>query len=347
MDFIPCSYIGQCTADGRRFDGLGRFTFTNGDVYVGGMQDGQFHGQGVIFFRGIASTSKDSSAVGRSRATTSPSVSADHPGSNESAGEELRAFLNPTESASFTSNDSWRGQYRGVWEYGRHIEGKYVFQDGLVHGNEMTDPKEFSSSAWTYCHGSDRRLWEEYLENVAPVLPHEALLGGARLLRERKRAVATAKVEGSDAAHASEETEGEGLPLVLPNAFVQARKAPAFAAGQLLSVNDPRVTRWTAAAVAEEAAKKQKTATSFGNGQSGASSSEMIESTIELQLAVSLSTKGSHAPDNLNGDEAVNDMQVVGEPQNAAPAKLNLSVCRVKDVEDVSRALLLVVPAPP
>ncbi|KPA85773.1 hypothetical protein ABB37_00127 [Leptomonas pyrrhocoris] len=342
MDFIPCSYIGQTTADGRRFDGLGRYTFANGDVYVGGMLDGQFHGQGVIFFRSTAYAGKFASAANANGGLTSASAPANEQGQKASAEEGLKGFLNQTDTAASPATpESWSGQYRGVWEHGRHVEGQYVFQDGLVFGNEGGDARRFSSAAWTYCHGSDRRLWEEYLENVAPVLPHEALLGGAKLLHERKHAAASS----ADGAPIAE--EGEGLPLVLPNAFVQARAAPAFAAGQLSSVNDPRLARWNvAAAMTHEAAKTQKTVPTLSTSESAAASPEMVESTIALQLAVAQSTAGLRARDPFKDGGATRDVHSAGEANGALPPKLNLSVCRVKDVEDVNRELVQVVPAP-
>merc|ERR1711975_146076 len=35
-----------------RFEGKGRFTFPNGNVFEGDFKDGQFHGRGILFFPG-------------------------------------------------------------------------------------------------------------------------------------------------------------------------------------------------------------------------------------------------------------------------------------------------------
>lgn len=351
MDSVACSYVGGRTADGRRFDGLGRYTFANGDVYIGGMQDGQLHGKGVIFFRrSTLSTCSDSHAktgIKGSSGISAAAADALHQartGNGADRGDDgLRAFLNPSASVlSADSEEVWSGQYRGVWEHGRHVKGQYVFDDGLVYGNDEADALHhisqqqqqlhFPSTAWSYCDGADRRLWAEYLENVAPVLPHEALLGGAKVLQERKHALAAATTARTSAAS----EEGEGLPLVLPNAFVQARTAPAFAAGQLVSVHDPRVTRWTAAAMAADEVTRQDDAST---------SPEMIESTVALQLAVSHSTTNARTQEHADEGEAETEKEPAGVAGAAAHAKLNLSVCRVKDVEDVNRALVKVIVA--
>lgn len=338
MDFVHCSYAGQRTTDGRRFDGVGRYTFANGDVYVGGMQDGQFHGQGVLFFRTMTDEVHDAPP-------TAPAASETASGSDDA----LKAFLNqsaPTAAAAAAPSEDagsagWSGQYRGVWEHGRHVAGQYVFQDGLVYGNEHTDHRHFASALWNYCHGSDRRLWAEYLENVAPVLPHEALLGGAKVLHQRKQATAGEAAAAAAAANNTGAEVGEGLPMVLPNAFVQARAAPAFASGQLVGVQDPRVVRWTAAA----AITPSSTA-----AESVEMSPEMIESTIALQLALSNSTEEVRANEHGKGAHTRSSV-AVPEQESAnvdggAPRKLNLTVCRVKDVEDVNRVLVPVSPAP-
>ncbi|KAK7198566.1 MORN repeat [Novymonas esmeraldas] len=370
MDFVRCSYLGQHSADGRRFDGLGRYTFTNGDVYIGGMQDGRFHGHGVIFF--------------------SPPPP---PSSSSGGGDvDLQTFLNSTSSDAVSLVAAGGGgQYRGVWQYGRHVEGQYVFQDGLVYGTSGTADMSAAaqrarSTSWTYCHGSDRRLWEEYLQNVAPVLPHEALLGGAKLLHARKHAMAAGQAEGgggggggdaSSAAAAAAVQDGdgagEGLPMVLPRAFVLARAAPAFARGQLTSVDDPRVTRWAAAAEAHELAVRHhhqqqhgqattsppaspgRRTTQSGHTSSGAEASpEVIESTIALQFAMAVPTEGLRADGRLDDDvatdataaETVAADMATARSCAAPPPSLNLAVCRVLDVADVNRSLVQVFPAP-
>ncbi|KAG5479279.1 hypothetical protein LSCM4_01871 [Leishmania orientalis] len=406
MEFIHCSYLGQHTADGRRFHGLGRYTFPNGDVYLGGMQDGQFHGNGVVFFRDRLCGSDGGG--GGSPARASPASPRPPPPSSGDEAEDhtLHALLSPdTPSVVSTatmggspvaardfaapagsSSCCGSGQYRGVWEHGRHVSGYYVFEDGLVYGSDAKtdtsdDLQKGCRASWTYCHGSDRRLWEEYLQNVAPVLPHEALLGGARLLHARKEASAKKDEHDSGAPATNADGTGEGLPMVLPRAFVHARTAPAFAKGQLTGIDDPRVTRWAESAAAAEERQgalrlqpRQQQVASPPSlpgchptiaGSSGdvdaewGAPPELIESTVVLQFAMAVPTEGLRADGRLDDEEA--DMVVatdevaeegavaaaalVTTPAAPQPA-LNLAVCRVVDVEDVNRTLVQIVAAP-
>ncbi|AIN98408.1 hypothetical protein LPMP_221150 [Leishmania panamensis] len=410
MEFTQCSYLGQHSADGRRFDGLGRYTFANGDVYLGGMKDGQFHGHGVVFFRSPPGGNDGSS--GGSPMCTNPASPRPLPPTRGSRGssddvedDALQGFLSPGLSSTMPaaragespmamqdfaalvgSGGGGGGQYRGVWEHGRHMEGHYVFQDGLVYGSSGTaDMSAYAQkkrrTLWTYCHGSDRRLWEEYLQNVAPVLPHEALLGGARLLHARKQAMREEGESHSEGPTESSDTTGEGLPMVLPRAFVHARTAPAFAKGQLTSVGDPRVARWVEAAAAaeeREAASRrelqqQQTASSparssrrptdvrsdRGVGADSEASTELVESTIALQFAMAIPTEGLRADGRLDDaevdegdarDEVAEEDEATVAALVAAPIApqpaLNLTVCRVLDVEDVNRALVQIAAAP-
>ena len=50
MYYTRESYSGQTTADSKRMHGRGIFTFANGNRYVGTFHDGEFHGQGILFF---------------------------------------------------------------------------------------------------------------------------------------------------------------------------------------------------------------------------------------------------------------------------------------------------------
>ncbi|CAG9573993.1 conserved hypothetical protein [Leishmania major strain Friedlin] len=411
MEFIQCAYLGQHSTDGRRYDGLGRYTFPNGDVYLGGMQDGQFHGHGVVFFRNPPGSDGGNGGLSARanpappRHLPPPEAGGDRGSVDDVEDHALQAFLNPDQTSTLStagagespvavqdfaalvgsSGGGGGGQYRGVWEHGRHVEGHYVFQDGLVYGSSGTEDmsayaQRKRGTLWTYCHGSDRRLWQEYLQNVAPVLPHEALLGGARLLHIRKDAVAK-KESTSESPATSADGTGEGLPMVLPRAFVHARTAPAFAKGQLTSIDDPRVARWAeAAAAADERkaafhhqqkqgqagsppARSSRRPTMVGGGDGVDASSEapleLIESAIALQFAMAVPTEGLRADGRLEDTEAdvcgAKD-GVVGEDGAAvaalvtAPAApqpaLNLAVCRVLDVEDVNRALVQIVAAP-
>ncbi|TPP54032.1 hypothetical protein CGC20_16220 [Leishmania donovani] len=382
MEFIQCAYLGQHSTDGRRYDGLGRYTFPNGDVYLGGMQDGQFHGHGVVFFRNTPGSDDGGSGGLPARANVAstrhplPQARGDKGSVDDVEDRALQAFLNPDQTSTVSTAGAGESP----------VAGHYVFQDGLVYGSSGTEDmlayaQRKRGTLWTYCHGSDRRLWEEYLQNVAPVLPHEALLGGARLLHIRKDAMAK-KESTSESPAASADDTGEGLPMVLPRAFVHARTAPAFAKGQLTSIDDPRVTRWAEAAAAADERKaafhlqrqKQEQAgspparssrrpTMVGGGESVDARSEapleLIESAIALQFAMAVPTEGLRADGRLEDTEAdvvgAKD-EVVGEDGVAAAAlvtapaapqpALNLAVCRVLDVEDVNRALVQIVAAP-
>lgn len=220
MQFIGSSYQGLTTADGKRFDQLGEYTFPNGDRYVGGMLDGVFHGNGIIFFRK------------HHRTTTSPMSRHGSGGGGDGSADadgkgDLMAFLNGTGSGGGGAADSipfaaaaaaveeeeedvWGGQLRGLWSHGRSVVGTYLFRDGLpyssesgrfiatsinatTHHNEDDDGGGVVDDAlarttttvdavkWPYCECNDRRMWSEHLRNITPVLPYESPLGGIAL----------------------------------------------------------------------------------------------------------------------------------------------------------------------
>ena len=50
MLFTRTSYDGQRTQDGKRMQGRGIFSFSDGSKYVGTFHDGTFHGHGIIFY---------------------------------------------------------------------------------------------------------------------------------------------------------------------------------------------------------------------------------------------------------------------------------------------------------
>jgi hypothetical protein len=50
MFYSRVSYEGQTTKDHKRMHGRGIYTFSNGNKYVGTFHDGDFHGQGIIFY---------------------------------------------------------------------------------------------------------------------------------------------------------------------------------------------------------------------------------------------------------------------------------------------------------
>lgn len=209
MQFVGTAYEGQTTADGKRFHGLGCFTFSNGTCYVGGMLDGVFHGFGILFFKrqqkvppptkpGVASTNTDA---------TTPAAETENEARLKATAEFVdffnrgRAAAEP-QGMSVTvgavtgsveleeeEEDNWGGQYRGVWDHGNHVHGCYVFRDGLVYGGKARkndSPAEAAAAeaaceAWPYCQCRDHRLWAEHLRNITPVVPYESPLGGTAL----------------------------------------------------------------------------------------------------------------------------------------------------------------------
>ena len=48
MFFTKCAYHGEKTNG--RMEGKGKFTFANGNHYVGDFMDGMFHGEGTVYF---------------------------------------------------------------------------------------------------------------------------------------------------------------------------------------------------------------------------------------------------------------------------------------------------------
>jgi len=50
------------------------------------------------------------------------------------------------------------GQYEGNWEFGKSIQGKYTFADGLV----------YQEVDWKYCTTEDRRFYSEILNGLRP-----------------------------------------------------------------------------------------------------------------------------------------------------------------------------------
>lgn len=145
MQFIGSDYLGLTTRDGKRFDGLGLYTFPNGDRYVGGMLDGVFHGHGVLFF----CNRSDAAAV------TAAAQGVGEEEDDDDGQAALMGFLsgcgdqkptptgNPnatTAAAAETKRagdaQQWCGQFRGVWDHGRNVSGSYLFFDGLVYTSE-------------------------------------------------------------------------------------------------------------------------------------------------------------------------------------------------------------------
>lgn len=256
MNFIGSKYNGQKTTDLKRFHGLGQYTFPNGDRYVGGFYDGCFHGYGVIFYRMREPAAVDTS---NSVSLTSQQLrrkKMDEEDEKEQAKKDavdkeindLQDFLDkatlskeedpfPEKPAEEPPEDEstivWQGQYRGIWEHGKNVNGCYVFADGLVYGGRaMKDdsPEEVEAAKqacadWPYCQCSDHRLWAEHLRNITPVLPYEAVFGGAQLQQEFRDNLEEVKPVNNQMFWSD-------MPILVPSSCEQEMIPSSFAGGQ-------------------------------------------------------------------------------------------------------------------
>lgn len=58
----------------------------------------------------------------------------------------------------FFTTENGGGQFRGIWDQGKNIEGEYIFSDGL----------QFATENWGHCTEENRTLWHEYLTFIQP-----------------------------------------------------------------------------------------------------------------------------------------------------------------------------------
>eukprot|EP00796_Vickermania_ingenoplastis_P008541 gene8541-5988_t len=260
MNFIGSKYQGQKTTDLKRFHGLGQYTFPNGDRYVGGFYDGCFHGYGVIFYR-LREDTNDSSSTSSKRLSKSDVKEAQTEEQKEL--ENLQMFLQRSEPSkepiippqSQPEDESkivWQGQYRGIWEHGRNVNGCYVFADGLVYGGRAmkNDSEEEAAAAaaacadWPYCQCSDHRLWAEHLRNITPVLPYEAVFGGSQLQEEYREAM--------EAIKNKKQTFWSDMPILVPSSCEQEMIPSSFAGGQPRGGKDVAMKWWKSASKRKE-----------------------------------------------------------------------------------------------
>ena len=117
MDTLA-SYEGSTEAG--RMEGEGIYTYGDGTKYVGQFKNGAFHGEGLC---GNHSTPN---AIN--------SLLSFH------TGEGKLVFAN--------------GEFRGIFNNGKHVDGQFVFSDGLVYVEDD----------WKYCTSADRRLHSEMKE---------------------------------------------------------------------------------------------------------------------------------------------------------------------------------------
>ena len=67
-------------------------------------------------------------------------------------------FLNNSFHGTGTIHFPGSGKYDATWSYGKAIDGKYTFNDGL----------EYQEENWTYCTPADRRFYTEHLKGIRP-----------------------------------------------------------------------------------------------------------------------------------------------------------------------------------
>ena len=114
MDTLA-SYEGSTEAG--RMEGEGIYTYGDGTKYVGQFKNGAFHGEGLC-----------------GNHSTPNAIDGCH------TGEGKLIFAN--------------GEFRGIFNNGKHVDGQFVFSDGLVYVEDD----------WKYCTSADRRLHSEMKE---------------------------------------------------------------------------------------------------------------------------------------------------------------------------------------
>ena len=119
MDTLA-SYEGSTAAG--RMEGEGIYTYEDGTKYVGQFKNGAFHGEGLCGNHPDAQRRRRNSLV------------------DCHTGEGKLVFAN--------------GEFRGIFNNGKHVDGQFVFSDGLVYVEDD----------WTYCTSADRRLHSEMKE---------------------------------------------------------------------------------------------------------------------------------------------------------------------------------------
>ena len=118
MDTLA-SYEGSTEAG--RMEGEGIYKYEDGTQYVGQFKNGAFHGEGLCGNHSTPNAIDDSLLDLRT-------------------GEGKLIFAN--------------GEFRGIFNNGKHVDGQFVFSDGLVYVEDD----------WKYCTSADRRLHAEMKE---------------------------------------------------------------------------------------------------------------------------------------------------------------------------------------
>ena len=122
MDTLA-AYEGS--TDAGRMEGEGIYTYEDGTKYVGQFKNGAFHGEGLC----------------GNQSTPTPSTQL-----------ELNSLVDchTGEGKLIFAN----GEFRGIFNNGKHVDGQFVFSDGLVYVEDD----------WKYCTSADRRLHSEMKE---------------------------------------------------------------------------------------------------------------------------------------------------------------------------------------
>ena len=132
MDTLA-AYEGSTEAG--RMEGEGIYKYEDGTQYVGQFKNGAFHGDGLC-----------GNQIGRQRHRRNVvpvTASARWRGASlvdGHTGEGKLIFAN--------------GEFRGIFNNGKHVDGQFVFSDGLVYVEDD----------WKYCTSADRRLHSEMKE---------------------------------------------------------------------------------------------------------------------------------------------------------------------------------------
>lgn len=241
MYYTGCSYQGESTADGRRFDGQGIYTFSNGNTYVGSFSDGRMHGHGTLFFtaergggqyRGVWENGRNVSGsfvfsdglLFGSRKGTVASSSAERNGVGvvDATGSAPGAAQAAVKNENGVNNVG-NSVVRGVTSNGGAENNVKNDGDGCASGGSSVGNGGEDEGEWLYCREGDRRLWAEHLREVMPVLPQQALLGGVRLPQSQRWAQEL---------------------VVAPSVALEAKTPAMFAQGQPRCLSDVPATYW-------------------------------------------------------------------------------------------------------
>ncbi|KAG8341321.1 putative MORN repeat [Trypanosoma vivax] len=249
MFYTGCGYRGERTADDKRFDGQGVYTFANGDTYVGAFKDGCMHGHGTLFFTEERGGGHYVGVWENGRNVSGAFVFADglvYGSGGGGGGRQTAAAASGTGASkpavkflvdSSTTGDSISGSPSEESSEGAHEVSN------LARG-------------WLYCREGDRRLWAEHLREVMPVLPLQALLGGERLPQSSRWA---------------------STLVVAPCVAAEAKTPATFAQGQPRTLSDIPLEFWTDAEQRERIVQLMRLETPpFIGAQGGAGREETL-----------------------------------------------------------------------